>query len=90
MNQRTQLGYPGFDVFSGVPGTGQVRIVRERRIGATPVAGPTPILHVSRFQLQIVIIGDAAFLGETVGMAVVLPEMHLSDVEVHELAFSRK
>jgi len=90
MSQRPQFGNPSLEFFFGVPGTRKIGIIWQRGIRSTPVACPTPILHIGWFELEIVTVGDTSFGGEMVGMAIDLPEVHLSDVEVHEPTFLGK
>src|SRR5438067_2352201 len=87
MSQRLQFGNPNLEFFFGVPGTRKVGIIGKRGIRRTPIACPTPIFHIGWFELEIVTVGDTSFGGETVGMTIDLPEVHLSDVEVHEHSF---
>jgi hypothetical protein len=77
-------------VLSGIPGTGKVRIIRKRWPRTTPVAGPAPILHICGFQLGIVVVGDVPLVRETMGMPIEMTQVHLPDIEVHELTFLRK
>jgi hypothetical protein len=89
MNERFQFGDPGLDLLLRPPGTREAGIVGERGIRSTPVARPAPVFHIGRLELEKVMIGNASNGRETMGMTVVLSEMHLSDVEIHELAFLR-
>jgi hypothetical protein len=85
MNQGLQFGDPSLDLLLGVPGTGKVRVVREWGPGIAPFDGTAPILNVGGFQPGVVIVGDAPLVRETMGVTHIIAQVHLPDVEVHEL-----
>jgi hypothetical protein len=53
------------------------------------MTGPAPELHVGGLQLGVVVVGDAPLVREAMGVTIVIPQVHLSDVEVHELTLVR-
>jgi hypothetical protein len=87
MGERPQLGDPGLEPFFGIPGTRKRGIVGNGGIRSIPVARSAPIFHIGWLELEIVTVGDTSFGGEAVGVTILLTEVHLSDVEIHELAF---